>query len=49
MPVHKFITKTECRNVRTRPETVITIENISDSVVTMNEEDAVLKFHIIEK
>jgi hypothetical protein len=41
MPVHKFITKPESKNVRTQPETVITIENNSDSVVTMDEEDVV--------
>ena len=41
MPVHKLITKAESKNVRTRPETIVTIENNSDCVVTINEEDAV--------
>ena len=41
MPVHKLITKAESKNVRTRPETIITIENNSDCMVTMNEEDVV--------
>ena len=41
MPVHKFTTTAESKNVRTQSETVIRIENNSDCVVTINEEDAV--------
>ena len=41
MPVHKFTTTAESKNVRTQPETVVTNQNNSDCVVTMNEEDVV--------